>query len=74
MTRKCGNITRFVKQKIKDDNSLKNNTNFIIDFHDFHDLTTNDWLNIDILLNIFEPFFEATKMLAGRKYATLSMS
>jgi len=38
------------------------------------DLTTNDWLNIDILLNIFEPFFEATKMLSGRKYATLSMS
>jgi hypothetical protein len=32
------------------------------------DLTTNDWLIIDILLNIFEPFFEVTKMLSGRKY------
>jgi hypothetical protein len=38
------------------------------------DLTEDDWLIVDILVKVLEPFFDATKMLSARKYATLSCS
>ena len=115
MVRKCGNICSYAKNKIKNDESISNITNFIIDFHvrwnstflmlkrlfklkqivtmmtekpsringitakqiekmSKLDLTKDDWSTIQILIKVLEPFFEATKLLSARKYATLSSS
>lgn len=37
-------------------------------------LSNVDWCLIDILLNVLSRFYEATKLLSARKYATLSIS
>ena len=37
-------------------------------------LSENDWENLSILKKNLEPFYSATTMLSGRKYATLSIS
>ena len=31
------------------------------------DLSADEWSLVDILIKVFEPFFEATKMLSARK-------
>lgn len=37
-------------------------------------LSDNDWDIVFILHKVLNPFYEATKMLSGRKYSTLSLS
>ena len=37
-------------------------------------LTNQDWLIVDILENILNPFFKATEIISGRNYPTLPIS
>lgn len=38
------------------------------------DLTTDNWSTVEVIIKVLEPFYDATKMLSVRKYATLSCS
>lgn len=37
------------------------------------ELSTDDWLVIDYLLSIFEPFYQATHLISGSKYSTIGL-
>ena len=38
------------------------------------ELSEEEWLLVDILIKVFQPFFACTKLLSGRQYETLSLS